>query len=222
MIYQYPFSEDFIRALVDEEEREELVADQARTRIALQIRALREQPEREWSQTALGHRAHKPQSVISRIENIAAGRGLSLQTLLDIGAGFELPLLIEYVEWEEWFDRMYRISASDLRRTSFNFERLASAARAQRSKRETIGGGALSSDRKSNTPSTTEATLGFLNTKKISGLSVATVDVSPQQGTTITINAEGMTVTQTPIPNEGIHSASANDQGGVVLIGAKG
>jgi transcriptional regulator with XRE-family HTH domain len=115
-----------IRDLIDDEERNELVIDQVRTRIALQIRALRE--ARGWSQAELGRQANKPQPVISRIENIDAGKGLTLQTLLEIGAAYKLPLLIEYVEWDEWLDRMYRVSSKELEKQSFDPDRLVEKA----------------------------------------------------------------------------------------------
>ncbi|MGB7126608.1 MAG: helix-turn-helix transcriptional regulator [Methylovirgula sp.] len=123
MPYGLPWSEAFVRQLDDKEIRDEFVSDQIRSRIALLIRALREQPDRAWSQAKLGEEMGTPQNVISRLEDPDYGR-MGLATLLEVAAAFDLPLWVDIPEWEDWFRKMRDIPDSNTSRRSFDLDRL--------------------------------------------------------------------------------------------------
>ncbi|EAQ35989.1 hypothetical protein NB311A_01415 [Nitrobacter sp. Nb-311A] len=95
--------------------------DQVRSYIAFQIRALREQ--RGWNQADLAREAEKTQSVISRLEDPDYGK-LSLQTCLEIAIAYDLPLLVQFVEWDDWLSRMSNMSPSAMRKRGFDANRL--------------------------------------------------------------------------------------------------
>jgi len=117
-----------VRQLSDKEVRDEFAADQIRARIALLIRSLREQPDRNWTQAELGERAGKPQNVISRFENPDYGK-MSLQSLFDLAAAFDLPVWIDMPEWKDWFALISDVPNQETQRSGFDLDKLVEQAR---------------------------------------------------------------------------------------------
>src|SRR6266404_2894195 len=132
MPYGSPWSEQFIRQLADKRIRSEFAADQIRARIALLVRSLREQPDRNWTQAELGERAGKPQNVISRFEDPDYGK-MSLQSLFDLAAAFDLPVWIDMPEWKDWFTFISDVPNQEMRRSSFDLENLVEQTRSDSS-----------------------------------------------------------------------------------------
>jgi len=97
--------------------RDAYVAEHVRTGIAYQIRALRTQ--RGWSQKKLAEEMGKPQSVVSRLEDPDYGK-VSVQTLLDGCAAFDVALLVQYVSFPEFLWRTRDVSPEALRADSFD------------------------------------------------------------------------------------------------------
>jgi transcriptional regulator with XRE-family HTH domain len=145
MPYGLHWSEQFVRQLSDKEVRREFVADQIRARIALLLRSLREQPDRNWTQAELGELAGKPQNVISRFEDPNYGK-MSLQSLFDLADAFDLPVWIDMPEWEDWFEMISKVPDQATRRAGFDLGRLVGQATNNASGKHTpeASGGAAS------------------------------------------------------------------------------
>lgn len=101
--------------------REAYVAEHVRTGIAYQIRALRTQ--RGWSQKKLAEEMGKPQSVVSRLEDPDYGK-VSVKTVLDGAAAFDVALLVQYVSFPEFLRRTRDVSPEALRVDSFDERQL--------------------------------------------------------------------------------------------------
>lgn len=97
------------------------VAEHVRTGIAYQIRALRTQ--RGWSQKRLAEEMGKPQSVVSRLEDPDYGK-VSIQTLLEGCAAFDVALVVQYVSFPEFLRRTRDVSPEALRADSFDEQQL--------------------------------------------------------------------------------------------------
>ncbi len=119
MAHGFPWSKEFITMLGEKEFRDEFVADKVKSRIALMIRALRDQEGRGWTQTELGKKMGKPPNVVSRLEDPDYGK-MSLQTLLEVAAAFGLPLLVDIPSWDDWVRKMGNLTESSLQHQSFD------------------------------------------------------------------------------------------------------
>lgn len=122
----FSWSKGFVDQLKDPAFRHAYMADQVRLFIALQVRALREQDGRGWSQRELGKKMGKAQSSIARLEDPDYGR-LTLQTLLELAEAFELPLLVQITDWKDWLQRMADQSKEALQKRPFDATELTQA-----------------------------------------------------------------------------------------------
>jgi transcriptional regulator with XRE-family HTH domain len=122
------WSDKLVPKLANQEYRHAYMAEGVKTWIARQVRALREQ--RDWSQGDLARESGKKQSAISRIEDPDYGQ-LTLQTLFDIAKAYDLPLLVQFVEWQDWLYRMEDVSTEALRKDSFDGDHLAALSNQQ-------------------------------------------------------------------------------------------
>jgi hypothetical protein len=96
--------------------RDAYVAEHARTGVAYQIKAMREQ--RDMSQRALAKVMGKPQPVIARLEDPDYCK-LTVQTLLDVASSFDVALLIQFVSYPEFLWRTRDVSEEALEVPSF-------------------------------------------------------------------------------------------------------
>lgn len=99
--------------------REAYVFEHIKRHIPFQVRTMRE--ERKWSQAEAGQAIGKPQNVISRLESPAYGK-LTLQTLLDVAAGFDVGLLIKFVPFSRLVKEYENLSPEALSAKSITDE----------------------------------------------------------------------------------------------------
>lgn len=107
--------------------RDAYVRERIRIGIPYQIRALREQEERSWTQAELGRRAGKPQNVISRLEDPEYGK-LSIQSLLEMASAFDVALMVKFVPFSRFLREYEDVSPASLEAQSFENEAMQFSA----------------------------------------------------------------------------------------------
>lgn len=104
--------------LHDKAYRDAYVESHIEVGIPHQIRALREQKGREWSQGELGRRCGKPANVISRLEDPEYG-SYTIRTLLQIASACDVALLVKFVSYSRFLREFEDVSPQALEVPSF-------------------------------------------------------------------------------------------------------
>lgn len=89
-----------LKQLTDKRVRHALVDSHLRNGIAFQIRALRRDPERKWTQGDLAREAGMKPTQITRIENPSYGSH-TVATLRRIASAFDVALIVRFVPFTE-------------------------------------------------------------------------------------------------------------------------
>lgn len=98
--------------------RDAYVESHIKVGIPYQIRALREQKSRKWSQRELGKRCGKQANVISRLEDPEYG-GHTIRTLLQLASAFDVALLVKFISYSRFLKEFEEVSPSALEVPSF-------------------------------------------------------------------------------------------------------
>jgi hypothetical protein len=98
------------RRLTDKEFHDSYTASQLKSSLAEQIKALRG----DMSQQEFGKLLGKPQSVVSRLEELHYGK-VTIQTLLDIAAKLDVVLAVQFVSRRTYRQLMDLVSSEPLR-----------------------------------------------------------------------------------------------------------
>jgi transcriptional regulator with XRE-family HTH domain len=110
-------SKRFADELSEKEMRDAYLSAQTRTKLTNQIRAIRSQ--RGWSQGEFAKRLDKPQSNVSRLENREYG-SFTLNTLFELASAFDVGLVVEFVQYDDFLRRTHDLSPSHLQVQSFS------------------------------------------------------------------------------------------------------
>jgi transcriptional regulator with XRE-family HTH domain len=130
---------DFVE-LADKEYRDEYMSSHVRAGICYQIQALRDQ--HHMTQEEFARKLGKPQTVVSRLENVERNRA-GIQTLLDIACALDIALLVRFVDYPTFLDFTQDISPQALRVQPFEQSKETSARATAKSEPKEVGTGEL-------------------------------------------------------------------------------